>query len=96
MVADWHLWALIAAGYVSMALGQASLQTGRLAPSVATQTALDPITSLLLGAFAFDESIHETTFGVIAALIGIVSMVTGIVVLANTTQQQQLPATAAA
>ena len=98
VVGDWHLWALVAVGYVSMALGQASLQTGRLAPSVATQTALDPVTSLLLGAFAFDESIHETTFGVVAAMIGIAIMIAGIVVLASTQQhpQQQLPATAPA
>ena len=96
VVADWHLWALVGVGYVSMALGQSSLQAGRLAPAVATQTALDPITSLMLGAFAFDETIHETAVGVTGALSRIVVMVIGIVVLASTQQQQQQPMAATA
>jgi drug/metabolite transporter (DMT)-like permease len=84
VVADWHLWALIVVGYVSMELAQRSLQVGRLAPAVATQTALDPVTSLALGVLAFDESIHETTLGAIGALAGMAVMVAGIVVLAAT------------
>jgi hypothetical protein len=96
VVADWHLWALVIVGYVSMALGQSSLQAGRLAPAVATQTAFDPVTSLMLGVFAFHESIHETGLGVIAALAGIVVMLVGILVLASTQQQMPSPAPATA
>src|SRR5215471_9456210 len=33
---DWHVWALAVIGYISMALGQTSLQAGRLAPAIAT------------------------------------------------------------
>jgi drug/metabolite transporter (DMT)-like permease len=84
---SWHLYALIAVGYASMSLSQSSLQTGALAPSVATQMSLDPIASLLLGIFAFDESVHEDTAGLIAALAAFAVMIAGIVVLAASEQE---------
>jgi drug/metabolite transporter (DMT)-like permease len=82
VVLDWHLWALIVVGYVSMALAQRSLQAGRLGPAVATQMAFDPITSLLLGTLAFGEHLHESALGTLGALAGIALMVAGIGALA--------------
>jgi drug/metabolite transporter (DMT)-like permease len=84
---DWHLYALIVVGYASMSLSQSSLQTGTLAPSVATQMSLDPIASLLLGIFAFDETVHEDTAGLIAALAAFAVMIVGIVTLAAAEQE---------
>jgi drug/metabolite transporter (DMT)-like permease len=84
---DWHLYALIVVGYASMSLSQSSLQTGALAPSVATQMSLDPIASLLLGIFAFDETVHEDTAGLIAALAAFAVMIVGIVTLAAAEQE---------
>jgi drug/metabolite transporter (DMT)-like permease len=94
VVADWHLWALLLVGYVSMELAQRSLQVGRLAPAVATQTALDPVSSLVLGVLAFDESIHETTLGALGALTAMGVMLAGIVVLASS--RRELPEVALA
>jgi drug/metabolite transporter (DMT)-like permease len=82
VVADWHLYALAVVGYASMALGQASLQTGALAPAVATQMVLDPVASLLLGVFAFGERLHETAAGVAASLVALAVMLGGLVALA--------------
>jgi drug/metabolite transporter (DMT)-like permease len=82
-VADWHMWALGVVGWASMTLGESSLQVGRLAPALATQTALDPVTSLLLGVFAFHEAIHASVPGVIGAIAGIGIMVAGIGVLST-------------
>ena len=82
VVGDWHLYALAVVGYASMALGQASLQTGALAPAVATQMVLDPVASLLLGVFAFAERLHETAAGVAASLAALAVMLGGLVVLA--------------
>jgi drug/metabolite transporter (DMT)-like permease len=89
---DWHLYALIVVGYASMTLSQSSLQTGALAPSVATQMSLDPIASLLLGIFAFDETVHEDTTGLIAALAAFAVMIVGIVTLAAAEQETGEPA----
>jgi drug/metabolite transporter (DMT)-like permease len=79
---DWHLYGLLVVGYASMSLSQASLQTGALAPAVATQMSLDPITSVLLGTLAFDETIHETAGGLALALAAFAVMIAGLVYLA--------------
>jgi drug/metabolite transporter (DMT)-like permease len=78
----WQLYALIVVGYVSMTLSQASLQTGALAPAVATQMALDPVASLFLGTLAFKETIHDSTASAVAALAAFAVMIAGIAFLA--------------
>jgi drug/metabolite transporter (DMT)-like permease len=79
---DWHLYALVVVGYVSMMLSMAALQTGALAPAVATQMSLDPIGSVLLGTLAFDETIHEDAVAVVFALLAFGVMLAGLVYLA--------------
>jgi drug/metabolite transporter (DMT)-like permease len=78
----WQLYALIVVGYVSMTLSQASLQAGALAPAVATQMALDPVASLLLGTLAFEETIHDSAGAVVVALAAFAVMIAGIAFLA--------------
>jgi drug/metabolite transporter (DMT)-like permease len=87
VVGDWHLYALIVVGYASVTLSQASLQTGRLAPAVATQMVLDPVTSVLLGTLAFGEQLHEQAAGVVASLAALGAMLYGLVVLAAATPE---------
>ena len=82
LLLGWHLYALIAVGYASMSLNSSALQTGELAPAVATSMALDPITSLVLGVTLFDEKLDSGTAGVVAAVVGLGAMVVGITLLA--------------
>ena len=84
---DWHLYALIVVGYASMTLSQTALQTGVLAPAVATQMAIDPIVSLLIGTLAFEETIHETDAALAASIVALGAMLAGLVVLAASQQQ---------
>jgi drug/metabolite transporter (DMT)-like permease len=79
---DWHLYALVAVGWVGMTLAQRSLAAGPLAPAVATQMTLDPVTSLLLGTLAFDETIHEDTGTLLLALGAFAVMLAGVLYLA--------------
>ena len=83
LLGDWHLYALAVVGWLSLTLAQASLQAGALAPAVATQAAVDPIASVLLGTLAFEETIHHGALGVAGSLAGFAAMVGGIVVLAS-------------
>lgn len=92
---DWHVYALVAVGYASMALAQASLQTGALAPAVATQSVLDPVASLLLGTLAFGERLHESAAGVVASLVALAVMLGGLVVLAAARQPSSAAASSA-
>ena len=79
----WQVYALLVVGYASMTLSSASLQTGALAPAAATQMSLDPVTSLLLGTLAFDESLHTSLIGGALALVGFCVMIVGLVVLSR-------------
>lgn len=81
VLGDWHLYALIAVGYLAMTLSQSAYQTGALAPALATQMSLDPTTSLLLGIFAFGEAIHESTAGLIVAVAAFAMVICALVYL---------------
>jgi hypothetical protein len=87
VVTDWHVYALCVVGYAAMTLSQASLQTGKLGAAVGAQMALNPVASLFLGTFAFDEKIHDTATGMAFSLAAIAVMVGGLVVLAAAEQR---------
>ena len=78
----WHLYALIVVGYLSMTLSEAALQTGELAPALATQMTIDPIVSVLMGIFAFQETVHGEALGAVVSFAALALMMGGIVVLA--------------
>ena len=80
VLADWHLYALAGTGFASMTLSQLSLQTGRLAPAVATATALDPLVSVLLGTALLSETLHAGPAATAALLLVLAG---GIAVLAR-------------
>ena len=89
LLGDWHVYALIIVGYVGLTLSQSSFQTGALAPAVATQMAFDPIASVLLGVYALDETIHESTGGLILALAAFAVVMAGLVYLAGAEQKPE-------
>lgn len=83
LLTDWHLYALIAVGWISMTISQQALQTGALAPAVSTQMSLDPVISILLGVLIFQEAIDDTFFEAAVALLGLAVMIAGLVYLAG-------------
>jgi len=88
LLTDWHLYALIAVGWVSMTFSQQALQTGALAPAVSTQMSLDPLVSVLLGVLIFQEKIDDTFFEGLIAVLGLAVMVGGLVILARSGPQE--------
>jgi len=80
---QWHLYALIVVGYLSLTISQLSLQAGVLAPAIATAMAFDPITSVLLGTTIMQESLHTSTAGSVAACAALVAALGGLAVLAR-------------
>jgi drug/metabolite transporter (DMT)-like permease len=85
----WQVYALVAVGWVGMTLSSAALQTGALAPAAATQMSLDPVVSVALGVFAFDESLHDSFVGGAVALIGFALMIAGLVVLSGSQSSKE-------
>jgi drug/metabolite transporter (DMT)-like permease len=79
----WHLYALAVVGYASMTLNQLALNTGALAPAVATSLAFDPITSVVLGVTLFEESLETGAGEIAATLLALAAAAVGMAVLAR-------------
>jgi drug/metabolite transporter (DMT)-like permease len=86
--ADWHLYALIVVGYVSMTFNQLALTTGVLAPALAAMMALDPITSVVIATTLMEESLHEDAAGIVATLAALAATIAGMALLARSSQGQ--------
>lgn len=81
---SWQPYVLVVLGAAGMVLSQSAFQAGPLDVSLPSLSASDPIVSVLIGAFAFGESIKS---GPVVTPIEIVSFsiaVTGIFVLGHT------------
>jgi drug/metabolite transporter (DMT)-like permease len=85
----WHLYALAAIGYASMTLNQLALNTGALAPAVATSMAFDPIISVVLGVTLLHESLDTGALDIAATLAALAAAGVGMAILAR--QQSQPP-----
>ena len=88
VLADWHLYALIVIGYISMTTNQMALTAGVLAPALAASMAMDPITSVVIATTLLQESLHETTAGIIATLGALAATLIGMAILARTSEGQ--------
>jgi drug/metabolite transporter (DMT)-like permease len=86
---SWHLYALVAVGYASMTLNQLALNTGALAPAVATSMAFDPITSVILGLTLLDESLHASPLDLTATMVALAAALAGMAILARSQSQAE-------
>ena len=80
----WHLYGLIAVGYVALTLSQLSLQTGVLATAIAACMAADPIASVVLGTTIMQESLDTSAVSIAVAVLALLAASGGLVVLART------------
>ncbi|MFL5821687.1 MAG: DMT family transporter [Solirubrobacteraceae bacterium] len=96
LVLDWHLYAVIVVGYVSMTLIAGALQTRELAPAIATSMSLDALTSILLGSALFGESIRHTPGAVAGSVVALMVMFAGLAVLARAQPAEPRPPPVAA
>jgi drug/metabolite transporter (DMT)-like permease len=83
VLSSWELYALFGVGYASMTLNQLALNTGALAATIATSTAFDPITSVVLGLALFHESLHATGARIAGILIALGLASVGVLQLAR-------------
>jgi drug/metabolite transporter (DMT)-like permease len=88
---SWHLYALVAVGYASMTLNQLALNTGSLAPAVATSLSFDPITSVILGVTLLNESLRTTALEGVGVVLALAAALVGMAILARS-QVQAAPA----
>jgi len=80
---DWHIYTLVAASLVGFTLVQVSLQTGALAPAIATTMVFETVVGVVVGLTLLDEELHTETWGLAVAAFGLALMVGGLVALAR-------------
>jgi drug/metabolite transporter (DMT)-like permease len=87
----WHLYALVVIGYASMTFNQLALNTGALAPAVATSMAFDPITSVVLGIALLGEMLDTGALDIVATVAALAAAGAGMAVLARQQSQFEAP-----
>ena len=83
VVGDWHLWALIGVSVCAFWLTQAALQTGSLAPALATTMSFETVAGVALGMTILDEELHESALGIVGSCVSLVIALIGLVMLAG-------------
>jgi drug/metabolite transporter (DMT)-like permease len=71
MLSNWEFWAFAAAGILAFLVQQVSLATGRLAPSVAMTSVLNPLVGILIGTLLLDERLADPAWQKAVAYSGL-------------------------
>jgi hypothetical protein len=79
----WHLYGLAVIGYGSMTLNQMALDTGALAPAVATSMAFDPIVSVVLGITLLQEKLNVGFGDIAATVLALIAAGVGMAILSR-------------
>jgi hypothetical protein len=82
-IADWHFYAAIAAAVATIALNQAALQAGVLAPAVTASVTLNAGGSVALGVLIFSEQLQASPGAVAGSFVSFGLMIVGVLVLAQ-------------
>jgi len=67
MLSHWEFWAFAVAGILAFLVQQVSLATGKLAPSVAMTSVLNPLVGILVGTLLLDERLADPTWHKVVA-----------------------------
>lgn len=83
VIADWHLYGLIATSVIAFALMQAALATGALAPALSTVMVFETIVGIACGIWMLGEELHEEAWGNAVSIVSLVVVVIGLVALSR-------------
>lgn len=81
VLTSWEFWAFAGAGILAFLIQQVSLGTGRLAPSVAATSVMNPLVSVVIGVILLQETLQEPAWHKILAWIGLGVALVGAVVI---------------
>jgi hypothetical protein len=84
LLTAWQPYALAVCGAIGMLLSQSAFQAAPLDASLPTLTVVDPVVSVLIGAFGFHESVASSPLAVIAQLGALVLVAVGVLRLGRT------------
>lgn len=71
VLSNWQVYVVVVAGLLGVVFQQVGLQTGRLAPAVATGSVANPLVSVLLGALLLEERLSPPGWHKLLAAIAL-------------------------
>ena len=74
----WQTYGLMLTGIATLVLAQSAFQAGPLGWSLPALTVMDPVTSVIIGAFAFHESINSSPTAITLETLGMIMMAGGV------------------
>ena len=83
LLGHWQPYALATAGVGGMLVAQSAFQAGSLEASLPPMTVIDPIVSILIGVFAFEETISASGPAIALEVVALAAMSAGVFVLAR-------------
>ncbi len=83
LLESWELYVLIGAGLLGMVMAQSAFQAGALDASLPVLTVVDPIVSILIGAFLFGEGVRSGLAPTTVEGIGLVLVTIGVFALSK-------------
>jgi hypothetical protein len=83
VLTSWELYAMGAAGLLGLAMGQAALRTGALAPAMAATNSVALLAGVVLGLTVFGEHFSRQPGHLAAVVAGLVAALLGIALLSG-------------
>lgn len=80
---SWEVYVLVGAGLLGMLLAQSAFQAGDLDASLPVLTVVDPVVSIVIGAFLFGESVRSGALPTPVECAGLVIMTVGVFALSK-------------
>lgn len=91
----WSLYALLAVGGVAMLVTQSAFQAGPLRASLPVLSVVEPLASILIGAWVFEEHIATSVAARVGEVSGLALLAAGVVVLTTRPElEAELPSPA--
>jgi drug/metabolite transporter (DMT)-like permease len=87
LLSSWEFWAFAAAGVLAFLVQQVSLATGRLAPSVAMTSVVNPLVGIVVGTLLLDERLADPTWHKVVAYAGLAVALTAAVSITRATEE---------
>jgi hypothetical protein len=78
LLQSWQPYALLAAGAAGLLLAQSAFQAAPLDASLPTLSVVDPLASVLVGAFAFHERIASAPAALVIEALGVALVIAGV------------------
>lgn len=80
---SWEVYLLVGAGLVGMLMAQSAFQAGDLDASLPVLTVVDPVVSIMIGAFVLGEGVRSGPVATTIEVLGLVVMAAGVFALSK-------------